>query len=265
MLCDCHIHTSFSGDCDTPPQVQIEHAISLGMERICITDHYDYDVVSDIDFTLDFPAYLAALADLREQYSGRIRIEIGVELGLQGHVREYLGQLTRTFDFDYIIGSRHFVDGIDVFLPRFFEGRSEQEALRHFFEASARAAQATDCYDAFGHLDYIVRYCPTKNYGYRAADYMDSIDPILKTLIANGKALECNTGGFRCHLGHPNPCEDILCRYRQLGGELLSVGSDAHTPEYVGYEFPRTAELLKKCGFRYYAVYHRRKPEMLPL
>ena len=82
MLCDFHIHTSFSGDSDTPPAQQAERAISLGMERICITDHHDYDVVSDLDFTLDFPVYLSAMAQLRDQYRDRIRVEIGVELGL---------------------------------------------------------------------------------------------------------------------------------------------------------------------------------------
>lgn len=265
MLCDFHLHTSFSGDSDTPPEQQIERAISLGMTRICITDHHDYDVVSDIDFTLDIPVYLSAMTQLREAYRGRISIEIGVELGLQRHIAGYLDELVRTYDFDYIIGSRHFIDGLDPYLPAFYESRTETEALRRFFESSLEAARDLDCYDSFGHLDYIVRYCPTKNSNYQAADYMDEIDPLLRTLIRKGKALECNTSGFRYRLGHPNPCEDILRRYRELGGELLTIGSDAHTPAYVGCEFTRTAELLRECGFKYYTVYHRRKAEMLPL
>ncbi len=265
MLCDFHLHTSFSGDSKTPPDQQVERAIALGMERICITDHHDYDVVSEIDFTLDIPAYLSAMAQLRDRYRDRIRIEIGVELGLQRHIAGYLNELVKTWAFDYIIGSNHFIDGLDPYYPSFYEGRTEQETLRRFFESSLEVVQALDCYDSFGHLDYIVRYCPTRNANYRAADYMDLIDQLLRTLIQKGKALECNTSGFRYRLGHPNPCEDILRRYRELGGELLTMGSDAHTPDYVGCEFARTADLLRECGFRYYTVYHERHAEMLPL
>ncbi len=265
MLCDFHFHTSFSGDSDTPPERQIEQAIALGMERICITDHHDYDGKSEIDFTLDIQAYLKAMAELRERFRSRIRLEIGIELGLQRHISDYLKELVRTYEFDFIIGSSHFIDGIDPYLPVYFEGRSEKEALRRFFEVTLERAKMTDCFDAYGHMDYIVRYAPSKNQNYRPEDYRDYIEPLLKILIENGKALECNTGGYRYRLGHPNPCEEILRLYRELGGELLTVGSDAHTPAYLGNEFGRAAEILKTCGFRYYTVYHKRRPEFLPL
>lgn len=265
MLWDFHLHTNFSGDSDTPPARQIEKAISLGMERICITDHHDYDVVSPIDFTLDFSSYFQTMNELRERYKDQIRLEIGVELGLQRHISDYLKQLIHTYDFDFIIGSSHFIDGLDPYYPSFYENRTENEAFRRFFQISLERIQAMDCFDSYGHLDFIIRYCPTKNSRYQAADYREYIDSILKILIEKGKALECNTGGFRYGLNQPNPCRDILLRYRQLGGELLTVGSDAHTPDYVGHEFNLTAELLKECGFRYYTVYHRRKPEFIPL
>ena len=91
------------------------------------------------------------------------------------------------------------------------------------------------------------------------------IDPLLKILIENGKSLECNTGGFKYGLGQPNPCRKILMRYRELGGEMITIGSDAHTPEYVGYAFDTCRELLSDCGYKYFTVYHGRKPEFIPL
>ncbi len=265
MISDFHLHTNFSGDCDARPEVQVEKAISLGMSRICITDHHDYDVVSDCSFELDFPSYFSAMERLRDRYKDRIQIEIGIELGLQRHIKEYLQKASQASAFDFIIGSSHFIDGMDPYFPAFFETRSEKASYERFFQVSLERIRDLDCFDSYGHLDYVVRYGPNKNQEYRAEEYLEYIDPILKTLIDKGKSLECNTGGFRCGLGHPNPCEDILRRYRQLGGKLLTIGSDAHSPAYVGYEFQRAADLLKACGFQYYTVYHQRKPEFLPL
>lgn len=265
MINDFHLHTDFSGDCDVKPEIQIEKAIALGMNRICITDHHDVDVVSDCNFELDLPAYVSAMEQLREQYRGRIWIEIGIELGLQNHIREYLQKVSEEFTFDFIIGSSHFIDGMDPYFPAFFETRSEKASYERFFQVSLERIRTLDCFDSYGHLDYIVRYGPNQNREYRMEDYLEYIDPILKTLIEKGKSLECNTGGFRYGLRHPNPCEEILCRYRQLGGELITIGSDAHSPDFVGYGFQRAADILKACGFRYYTVYHQRRPEWLPL
>lgn len=266
MISDFHLHTEFSGDSDTPVRDQIERAIALGMKEICITDHHDFDAAfTDIDFTLDINAYLPYMKQIQEEYKNRIRVGIGIELGLQSHLKEYLNQLIREYSFDFIIGSSHFVDCMDPYFPEFFSKRTEQEAYERFFEVSLQRVRDLDCYDSYGHLDYVVRYGPNKNRFYQYGTYQEYLDPILRTLIEKGKALECNTGGYKYNLGHPNPSEDILKRYRELGGELLTIGSDAHAPQHVGYGFERAKEVLEQCGFRYYTVFRKRKPEFLPL
>ena len=93
MISDIHLHTEFSGDSNTPVHAQIEQAIRLGMEEICITDHHDYDVISEIDFTLDIPRYVEEITRVREEYKDRIHVNLGIELGLQCHLKEYLEQL----------------------------------------------------------------------------------------------------------------------------------------------------------------------------
>ena len=100
MYADQHLHTSFSGDSETPPEEQAEKAIALGMERICFTDHHDHDVVSDIDFELDIPRYMAAISELKKKYSGRLDIRTGIELGLQSHIADYLYKLTEEYPFE---------------------------------------------------------------------------------------------------------------------------------------------------------------------
>ena len=310
MLCDCHLHTCFSGDSETPVRAQLDRAISLGMQAVCITDHHDWDAPDELGrksdrFLLDFPNYLPALREIREEYRGKIDMGIGVELGLQLHAREDTENVMRLYGdaFDFIIGSIHFVDHYDVYYPQWFamdaldamdamdvsESRSderpdpaprriptreeaeavtrEKEAARyrHFFEVTLKRLESYDCFDSLGHLDFVVRYGPNRNRFYDFKTYGDIISAILEVLIRKDKALEVNTGGFKYGLGHPNPCEDVLKRYRELGGRLLTVGSDAHVPGFIGYEFDRTAELLKEIGFKEYALYRKRMPEMLPL
>lgn len=266
MLPDTHIHTSFSGDSTTPARIQIERCLSLGMQELCITDHHDYATgMAEEIFLLDFPSYLSQLHSLQEEYSGRIRIGIGLELGLQIRIQDYLERLARSLDVDYIIGSCHFIDQMDPYYPSFFQGRTERAAYERFFEVSLKRIQTLSCFDSFGHLDYVVRYGPATNQNYSFSAYQDYIDPILKTLIEKEIALECNTAGFKYGLGHPNPTEDILRRYHQLGGERITLGSDAHTPEYIGHAFDRAKSILIDCGFRYLTVYRQRKPQWIPL
>lgn len=266
MLCDFHLHTEFSGDSETPVKSQVERAMALGMREICITDHHDYDALDAGDtFLLDFSSYFPALEKIRAAYANRIQVRTGVELGLQLHIQEYLEDLVSSLSVDYIIGSNHYIDGKDPYFPAFFENCTEQEAYAHYFEVTLNRVRRLQCFDILGHLDYVVRYGPHKNRDYTFPAYREYIDPILKCLIEHGKGLECNTGGFKAGLGHPHPTEEILVRYRELGGEILTVGSDAHTPAYVGYEFDRVQNLLRACGFRYYTVFHQRKPVFLPL
>ena len=91
------------------------------------------------------------------------------------------------------------------------------------------------------------------------------IDEILRLLIEKGKGIEINTGGFKYGLGHPNPCEEILARYRELGGEIITVGADAHAPEHVGFAFEKVPQILKDAGFTYYTVFRKRKPEFIKI
>jgi len=264
MYADCHIHTSFSGDSDTPPREQLDRAVSLGMKRVCITDHHDHDVVSDIDFELDFFSYFDEMLRLRAEYENRLDICIGVELGLQCRIAEYLEGLTGEFPFDFVIGSVHFIDGLDPYYDEYFETHPKN-AYERFFEATLSRVKKIDCFDSLGHLDYIVRYGQKHGLSYSYREFAEYIDPILRVLIEKGKALECNTGALAKGMNDPNPCREVFMRYRELGGELVTLGSDAHSPENLGFGFDRAGKMLKDCGFEYYTVFRERQAEFLPL
>ena len=205
MISDCHVHTEFSGDSKAPQNAQVQAALELGMKEICITDHHDpgSSQMTHIDFTLDLPAYLRALEDTVQAFEGKIRVLKGIELGLMLREKDILTRLGAELPVDYIIGSSHFLDGLDVYDPACYQGRSEYASYFRYFESTLARIRTLDCFDSLGHLDYIVRYGPDRNKNYVPGDYMDIIDEILKTLIHRGKALECNTAGFKYGLGHP--------------------------------------------------------------
>lgn len=264
---DCHLHSDFSGDCEIPASEMIARALSLGLDGICFTEHLDLDapVTDGCDFSLDTDSYFNKMRQLQETYDGRIAIRIGVELGLQGHVLDLLTDYAASWPFDFIIASQHYINGSDPYYPSYFEGREERRCYEEFFEVQLANLKRFSSYQSLGHMDYVVRYGPNRNSQYSFEAYSDYIDPILKHLIENGKCLEVNTGGFKYGLGQPNPDTSVLKRYRELGGELVTIGSDAHAPEHLAFDFPRAAELLRQLGFRYYAVFRNRTAELMPL
>lgn len=268
ILGDSHMHTWFSTDCDSSVRSMLDAAISKGLCSVCITDHMDLDFPpqeegqdpNEMQFQFDLEEYFRVLLPLCEEYRGRLDVRIGIETGLQPHLGQSYHKLLEKYPFDYVIGSVHLVRGLDPYYKRFFEGRTDAEAYRDTFEETLMCLETSEEFDALGHLDYVVRYGnkQAEEYSYRA--FADQIDEILKRLVSMGKGLEMNMAGIKYGLGFPNPHQDILKRYRELGGEIVTVGADAHRPEHVAYAFDQAVDILKSCGFKYYAEYKERKP-----
>lgn len=263
VTADYHIHSYHSGDSHAPMEQMIQRAIRTGMTQICFTEHLDYDYPETPDmpqdfFLLDTDAYLHELIQYREKYADRIRICFGIELGLQPHLAEKLTRYIHAYDFDFIIGSSHVCNGQDPYYPAFYESRNEEEAYREYFSSILENIKNFDHFDVYGHLDYVVRYGPRKDNEYTYEKYKDIFDAILTLLLERGKGLELNTGGLRNGLRYPNPTAAILKRYRQLGGEIITIGSDAHKPDDIGYAFETAADILKECGFSHYTTFINR-------
>lgn len=265
MIWDSHIHTSFSGDCDSSVQELIRHAATKQLPGITITDHLDLVYPEDPSlFLLDLPAYDSAIRELCAN-TKTLSVRYGIELGLAKGIRRELTEIVRTYDYDFVIGSSHLVHGMDPYYPAYFEGRSVKTAVHEYFVSIYENILDWDGFDVYGHLDYVVRYCPAGSEPYRPADHMELIDEILKELIARGKGIEINTAGFAYGLSEPHPAAEIIKRYRALGGEIITIGSDAHVPENTGYDFMRIPDLLRDAGFSYYTVYKKRQPEFIRL
>ena len=263
ILWDCHMHSSFSVDSSTPMEDMVLKSIQQGLTGICFTEHLDPDypdTPEKIDFSLDIPAYHKQLQTLREKYKDKLDIRFGIEIGLQPHLEDYFRQLLKEYPFDFVIGSSHIVHGADPYYPSFFKGRKESECYMEYFESILENLAVFSEMDVYGHIDYVVRYGPNQNRQYSYGRYKEILDEILRTLIRKNIGIELNTGGYHYGLGEPNPCVNIIRRYHELGGEIITIGADAHTPDKVGYAFDRAADVLRECGFSYYTVFKHRQP-----
>ena len=262
---DFHMHTEFSGDSEAPVRAMLDAALERGMEAVCITDHIDEDYPEDSEtgtnpFLFDLDQYFQVLREIRKEYADRLDLRIGVELGLQPHLGDRYRTMTEKYPFDFVIGSLHLIHGMDPYDGVIFEGRSDKEVYREAFQATLENLDQVKDFDVLGHLDYVVRYGRNQALEYSYQAFSDEIDEILKKLINMGKGIEMNMGGFKYGLGFCNPHPDVIRRYRELGGEIITVGADAHKPEHVAFDFEKAGDILRNCGFRYYAEYRNRKP-----
>lgn len=264
---DSHMHCDFSADSDSSMSEMVEGAIGKGLKSICFTDHQDKNCyLEDMEYYFDTREYLKEISGVREKYGSSIEIRAGAELGLLMEEEAFCRAYPKSWDFDFVIGSIHFIDGKDPYYPDYFDDySSDYDAYRRFFDVTLENVRRYDDFDSLGHLDFIVRYGKEREKSYLKEDFREVTDEILKVLVEKGKGLEVNTAGWKYGLPFAHPHEKILKRYRELGGEILTVGADAHKPEHIAYDFSRACEYLKNAGFNYYAVYRGRKPEFYKL
>ena len=266
MLWDSHMHTHFSGDSKATPESMVQAAKALGLSGICFTDHIDTNNPDGTNaFWIDLDTYMPTLKAFSEMNDKNFTICTGIELGLQPHLVERLTRSVAEYDFDFVIASSHTVHGLDPYHLRYFENKTDDEAYAEYFSSILENIAIFDDFDVYGHMDYVVRYGATRNEYYTYEKFADIIDEVLRTLIQMGKGIEINTSGFKAGLGHPHPTEAIIKRYHELGGEIITIGSDAHRPEHVAYDFHKVPEILREAGFRYFTVFQERKPMFLPL
>ncbi len=269
---DNHVHTAFSTDSTTPMEDMLKRAIELGFTSICFTDHMDYGFPSEdgkIEFLLDTPAYFDEMKRLEKIYP-QIQIRRGIELGIKEDVVDKCINLVCEYKFDFIIASTHLVDNTDPYFDTYWQGIDEKSAILKYYEATLNNVKSGVNFDVYGHIDYITRYTPYMKklrkdnlyddiYSLKNVEsFLDIIEEIFKILIYNGKGIEINTGGLKYGTNHPNPHERILKLYHELGGEIITVGSDAHETKHLGYDFNKASHILKSCGFKYYTEFTER-------
>jgi histidinol-phosphatase (PHP family) len=261
--CDLHTHTRFSVDSSASLEAMCRRAIHLGLHQIAFTEHVDY-VPADIGYGFFRPvAFLAEIARCRKLFEDRLTILAGVEIGELDRFRAQADALLGAYSFDLVIGSLHWVDDDLVFESSYFRGRSEESAFRGYFAAVERMCRRGG-FDVLGHLDVV------KRYGYDVYGRADlspfeaDIRPILEAIIQHGIALEINTSTLRRPVDRTSPDALVLGWYREMGGELVTFGSDAHRPADLACGWERASEMIRAAGFPHLTTFVNRIPQAVP-
>ena len=262
-LADYHIHSRISPDADTSMRELAEQGIALGMDELCFTDHIEPFAwgSAQLQETYDWAALEAEFHKATEAVGDRIRLKLGMELGDATWDLEHTVKLMADApELDFLIGSVHLLSkrfgGIDLY---FFEPENEQEArdgMRDYLE-QVRAMAAWGKFSVLGHLTLPLRYL-NENRGFRLTfdGFETEIEEIFRLLLQNGCGIELNTNRGNA----PLPDEKWLRMYRKMGGEIITLGTDAHSPRYVGCAVRERQELLKACGFKRFCTFEKMKP-----
>lgn len=278
MLADYHVHSEYSDDSTYPMEQVVRDAIRLGLDEICFTDHVDYGVKRDWDdergiltraggsgepeqiplANVNYPAYAAQIALLREKYAGQIKLRMGLEFGMQVHTVPRYEALFRRYPFDFILLSVHEVEDKEFWNQDFQRGRTQREYNERYYEEMLALVRRYHDYSVLAHMDLIARYDEAGHYPF------DKLRPILteilKTVISDGKGIELNTSSRRYGLPDLTPSRDILRLYRELGGEIVTIGSDSHKPQHLGADALLAQRQLRELGFERFCTFERMQP-----
>lgn len=257
---DYHVHCLNSPDSKEPLEEICRGALEAGLKEIMVTDHYE--MFADTDrcrpYRKDYlDTCVRSVEACRELFDGRLYVGLGIELG-QWHLQpEAAVRVVKDYPFDYVIGSFHKIDDTDL---KFFRYRDMdcRGLLRRYLEEELLIAAGGD-FDCMAHLDLIKRYAAEQGVVIRAEDEEELVREILKTLVSQGKGLEVNTSGLRQAAGETFPSQTILRWYREEGGTVVTVGSDAHRRQDVGAGLREAEKLLSSLGFKYVSRFRGRE------
>lgn len=278
MKADYHVHTVFSDDSDYLMEQVVQDAIERGLDEVCFTDHVDYGVKNDWGdgekikyrkgmpgelenmpvLNVNYPLYYVAYQKVRKLYGDKISIKLGMEFGMQAHTIERYQKLFAQYPFDFIILSVHEIEDQELWTQEFQKNRAQQEYNECYYEELLYLVQHYHDYSVLGHMDLIVRYDKAGRYPFEKLKPI--ITEILKCVIADGKGIEVNTSNHRYGLTDLTPSREILKLYHELGGRVLTIGSDSHKPEHLGAFIDETRQELKMLGFKEFCTFDKMKP-----
>lgn len=252
-----HCHSNYSSDSDALMEEMVKSAIDKNINEIAITDHVDYDDRYEVS---NYNDYINDISIIKEKYSKKISVIYGIEIGLDNTKADVINEFSKSYPFDFIIGSSHAVLGKDLYFDNYFEGMDKFTSYTKYFDEMLKNIKTCLSFCVYGHIDFISRYGIYNDNSLKYSDFSNIIDNVLKELIIRGKGIEINTSGYRYGINQTYPSFEILKRYKELGGEILTIGSDAHNVFDIANNFDVAYDMAKQAGFKYITRFKALKP-----
>lgn len=261
---DYHVHSGWSFDAEGTLASIADAAEKAGLSEICFTEHIEpcqpYGL--DWDGFIAFEEYAAEISRAAALHPGLI-IRTGLELGLSPETLPQIRRYMTGKKCDFIVASQHIIRGLDPYDSDYFEHKTKKQAESLYLQELIKSLRGFKPYSVVGHIGYVDKRSPYHS-PLRYSDHSDLIDEILREAIVSGHGIEINTSSFE-NLGVPMPPPDIVGRYLELGGEIITIGSDAHQKQQVGSGFDDALEMLRSLGARYVCTFKDMKPIFRPI
>jgi len=267
-LTDYHVHSDFSGDAEDSMLDMTLASGEADIDHICFTDHCDCDhyltgLRDDSCFDI-WPKILSEFELLQRECPSKLEVSLGLELGEANHYPEWGAKIASQPELDFIIGSVHSLRGLPDFYALKYESEEHcREILFKYIEELIETAKL-DYIDVIGH--YTKRYMLRAGFNNQIEEeiYDEPMHELIRTIVQNGKGIEINCSGFR----HPGinatiPDVKILRMFKDMGGEIITVGSDAHKVSDAGRGIVHGFKVLQELGYDYVTIFRGRKPEFI--
>lgn len=265
FISDSHTHSERSFDGKDSVAMLAERALNLGLYSLTVTDHCECNEFYKENVRPYIEASVHDIMKARGMYADRLKIYTGIELGQPTQDKKAADEALSLAEFDFVLGSLHNLKGEKDFYFLNYTPENCSGLLDRYFNELLELAQS-NCFDSLAHITYPFRYIyANPDINADVMQYAQQLDAVLETLIKNDKALEVNTSGLRQLIGTTLPDENVIRRFRELGGRYVTLGSDAHRWGDVGAGIEDGLNLLLKCGFTHFTVYSKREPVMLPV
>ncbi len=256
MLIDLHTHSKYSFDAQDEIIDITKSAIEKGISYLAITDHKDY-FWNKPEIELDIESIQRDIDNIRSQFSGKITILKGIELG-EIYSKQDALELTNKYNFDMVIGSLHSMPNDIDFYDMDYTTLNSDKLLKDYLLEVKKMVEFGG-FDVLAHIDYPLRKMEKANIKPSFENYMEFITPILKAVIDREMALEINAAGLFSFLKSVGPEGFVLDEYKRLGGSMISIGSDSHYAKDIGRGVKECIEHAKKHGFEYVSIFENRK------
>ena len=265
-LYDSHTHSDNSHDGHSPISLMCEAVTTKGLAGFCITDHCECDDPKLNMLTRFAPMQLSILK-AQAAFRDQLMLTCGIELGQPSYNTEVSEKMLETYKFDFVLASLHNLPGEEDLCKKDFTEHPEEvpAILQCYYENMLELAKWNK-FDSLAHITYPLRYIQGfQKIPVDMKPYDELIREILKTVAQNGKAIEINTSTLRQGLGMTMPSLEYVKLFRELGGEHVTIGSDAHWAKDIGSHLEVGMDMLKEAGFETFTVYRRREPKQLKI